>query len=61
VVIFTLLYFWPLNDVLLARDGQGVDTATLVSMARRWIIADRIRYCFRFAALLCILKAMWSR
>jgi Anthrone oxygenase len=58
VILGTLLYFYPLNDVLLARGGGGLDTATVVAMTRRWVVADRIRYLFRLASFLCLLRAM---
>jgi len=58
VILSTLLYFYPLNDALLVRGGEGLDTATVVAMTRRWVVADRIRYIFRLASFLCLLRAM---
>lgn len=58
VFLWTLLYFWPMNEILFARGGEGEDGPTLVRIVRRWIVADRLRSVVRLAAFLCVLRAM---
>lgn len=58
VTLVTLLYFWPINNALLVRGGEGLDATAAARMARHWLIADRIRYAFRMASFLCMVRAM---
>jgi uncharacterized membrane protein len=58
VIFATVLYFWPINNALFTGARKAADTATIAAMARRWIYADRIRFAFRLAAFLCVLRAM---
>jgi hypothetical protein len=57
-MLITTLYVWPIDTVFFMGVGEGGNTAKLVEMTHRWIVADRIRLVFRFAAFLCLLKAM---
>jgi hypothetical protein len=57
IVAGTLLYFHPINDVLLSST-DGVDGATITALTRRWLVADRLRIALRFVALLSLLRAM---
>lgn len=58
VFVWTLLYFWPMNNTLFERGGEGADGPAIVGLVRRWIVADRYRSVVRLAALLCVLRAM---
>jgi anthrone oxygenase-like protein len=59
IMLVTLLYFYPMNRVLgFVPGGPTADPRTIVAMTHRWILADRFRLAFRFAAFLCLLRAM---
>ena len=59
VFISTVLFFGPVNQALFFPDpGHVADPATAIAMTRRWVLADRVRYAFRLAAFLSILRAM---
>ena len=61
VLLSTLFYFYPINDVLFGPAGVGTDAATVRTMTRNWLLADRVRYVLRLAAFLCVLRAMAVR
>lgn len=59
VLLATFLYFWPINNKPgLMSAGGTVDSATVISLTRQWILADRFRYVLRVAAFVCVLRAM---
>jgi hypothetical protein len=58
IILGTVLYVWPINKVLFEQTGEGFDAGTITTMARRWLLADRIRLVFRLASFLCLLRAM---
>ncbi len=58
VAIWTALYFWPLNRLLLVPGNAGADAATITAAAYHWIFADRFRYLLRLASFVCVLRAM---
>jgi uncharacterized membrane protein len=58
IVLLTILYIYPINDALFYKAGAGLDTNVVIAMSRRWLLADRIRLVFKFAALLCLLRAL---
>ncbi|MBN8720193.1 MAG: DUF1772 domain-containing protein [Sediminibacterium magnilacihabitans] len=56
-IIFTLVYVYPINDVLFAQAGGGRPGEEIQSMAHRWIIADRARFAFMLIGYYFLLKA----
>jgi uncharacterized membrane protein len=58
IALTTVLYVWRLNDVLFIRAGEGIDAATVTATVHRWLLADRIRFVFKLASFLCLLRAM---
>jgi hypothetical protein len=57
-VVFTLAYIYPINDVLFAQAGGDHSAEEIQSMARRWIIADRVRFGVGFIGFLALLRAL---
>lgn len=58
LVLGTILYVYPINDVLIVHAGGGLDATALKAMTHRWLMADRIRFIFKLAAFLCLLRAL---
>ncbi len=58
ILIGTVFYVYPINDVLILRGGVGLDPAAAQVLARRWLMADRIRLVFKLAVFLCLLRAL---
>jgi hypothetical protein len=56
-LVFTRTYVYPINDVLFARAGAGLDDAAVRALATRWIIADRLRLAVMGAGYVCLLRA----
>lgn len=56
-VIFTLLYIYPINDVLFEQAGGGRSASEISEMARSWIWADRLRFAVGLMAFVALLKA----
>jgi len=56
-VVFTLLYIYPINDVLVFQAGGDLEAAEIQRMANTWIWADRARFAVGTAAFAAILLA----
>ena len=56
-VAMTLLYIYPMNEVLFtsAIDGLSVDAAR--AMTEHWILADRVRFAVRCVGFVALLRA----
>jgi hypothetical protein len=55
VIGFTLLYIYPINDLLFATGMSRPGDDETLTLLRRWILADRFRFavgCVSFVALL---------
>jgi hypothetical protein len=57
IVLGTVLYFWPINKVLLEH-ATGLNPGTVTTLKHRWLVADRIRLALRFASFFCLLRAL---
>lgn len=57
MVLFTLSYVYPINDILFAQAGGDLGADEVRSLARRWIAADRLRFVVGAAGLLAALQA----
>ncbi len=53
----TLVYIYPINDVLFFKAGGDLSREEVRTLADRWIWADRVRYAVGVAAFLAILRA----
>jgi hypothetical protein len=53
----TLLYIYPMNDVLFtpAIDGLSIDAAR--AMTDKWIVADRVRFAIMAVGFIALLRA----
>jgi len=58
VVLGTIFYVYPINDVLFVHAGGGLDSTAIKAMTHRWLIADRIRFIFKVVVFLCLLRAL---
>jgi len=59
IILVTALYFYPMNALLGFLGARpSTDAATLIATTHRWILADRIRFIFRVASFLCVLRVM---
>jgi len=56
-LIFTRAYVYPMNDVLFAKAGEGLDAEAVRSLVSRWIFADRLRFAVMTGGYLCLLRA----
>ncbi len=57
IVIFTLVYIYPINAVLFDRAGGDHSATEITAMVRAWIWADRIRFGVGIVAFVAILRA----
>lgn len=53
----TLIYIYPINDLLISRAGAGLSAEEIKIMANQWIYADQIRFGFMLIAYVFLLKA----
>jgi len=56
-VVFTVAYIYPINAVLFQQAGGDRSAAEIRQMARRWILADRIRFGVGIVAFIALLWA----
>ena len=56
-IVFTRAYVYPINDVLFAKAGAGLDAGYVRALAARWIFADRLRFAVMGAGYVCLLRA----
>lgn len=53
----TLIYVYPINDLLISKAGAGLSAEEIIIMAKQWIYADQIRFGFMLIAYVFLLKA----
>jgi hypothetical protein len=58
IIAGTVLYVYPINDVLFVHAGSGLDSATAEALTRHWLLADRIRFVLKVAVFLCLLRTL---
>ena len=56
-VVLTLVFIYPINDVLMGTSSREVSPEEMRSIVRQWVIADRIRFVAVTIGFLCMLKA----
>lgn len=56
-IAFTLLYIYPINNILMMRAGVDMDTETVRHLTKHWLVADRIRFAIGFFGFIQLLKA----
>ena len=57
-VLFTLLYIYRINEVLFLQAGGNHTPDEVRTMARQWILADRVRFGVGFVGFLALLRAL---
>ena len=57
IIVFTLFYIYPINDVLFAQAGGNRSPSEITRMVRAWIWADRLRFAVGIVAVAALLKA----
>ena len=57
-VVFTLVYVYPINDVLFAQAGGDHSPEEIRAMVGRWIMADRVRFGVGLIGFLALLRAL---
>jgi hypothetical protein len=55
--IFTIVYVYPINDVLFAQAGGSGSPEQITAMVRQWIWADRLRFGVGVVVFICLLQA----
>jgi hypothetical protein len=55
--VFTLIYFFPKNDVLFRNQGAGLSGEEITAIAHAWINANYIRFGIMIAGFFAALKA----
>jgi hypothetical protein len=58
VLVFTLLYVYPINAVLFTQAGGDHSTEEIRAMLHRWIIADRARFAVACIGYFALLRAL---
>ena len=53
----TLIWIYPINDVLFFKAGFGLSTDELRELANRWIWADRLRFAVGVTSFVVLLRA----
>jgi|GEM_PF-1740821 len=54
---FTLLYIYPINDVLMTSAARNKPAAEINILAHQWIIADRLRFAVMLIGYFSLLRA----
>lgn len=57
-VVFTLAYVYPINDVLFLQAGGNHSPEEVQALARRWIMADRVRFGVGVIGFLALPRAL---
>jgi hypothetical protein len=57
-LVMTLAYIYPINAVLFDQAGGGLSGDAVRAMARRWIIADRVRFAIMTIGFISLLRAL---
>ena len=57
VIIFTLAYVYPINDILIFKAGGDGSSEEIKSMVNHWILADRLRFAVGLVGYLFLSKA----
>ncbi len=57
ILIFTLVYIYPINDVLFEQAGDSGTPEQIRAMLNHWILVDRLRFAFGCVAFLALLWA----
>lgn len=55
--VLTRAYVYPINDVLFAKAGEGLDADAVRALVMKWIWADRIRFAVMSGGYICLLRA----
>jgi uncharacterized membrane protein len=58
MILFTLFYIYPINEVLFMQAGGGQSAEQIEKMVRKWIFADRARFVFGTIGFLALLRAL---
>jgi hypothetical protein len=56
ITFFTLIYIYPINDVLFLQAGGSLSPEQVRAMVGKWLFADRLRFAVGTAGYLCLLK-----
>jgi uncharacterized membrane protein len=56
-VLYTLLYIYPINEVLMQQAGGNHSAEKIKKMADQWIFADRLRFAVGCVGYFFLLKA----
>jgi hypothetical protein len=57
-VVMTFTYIYPINAVLFEQAGGNLSAIEIQALARRWIIADRVRLGIMAAGFISLLRAL---
>jgi hypothetical protein len=57
-VVFTLVYIYPINDVLFTQAGGHHSPDEIRAMARQWVLADQVRFGVGVIGFLALLRAL---
>ena len=57
VIIFTLTYVYPINDILMFKAGGDKTPSEIKSMVNHWILADRLRFAVGLVGYFFLMKA----
>ncbi len=58
IIVGTVLYVYPINDVLMLHVARDVSGSTASTLTHHWLIADRLRLVLKFAVLLSLFRAL---
>jgi len=57
-ILFTLLYIYPINEVLFLHAGGDHSSEEIRRMVDTWIVSDRIRFAIGIVGFLSLLRAL---
>ena len=57
-VVFTLVYIYPINEVLFAQAGGSHSPEEVRALVRQWVTADRARFGVGAIGFLALLRAL---
>lgn len=57
-LVFTIIYFFPKNEVLFRNRSSGLSGEEITVIARGWVTANRLRVCIMAAGFLSALRAL---
>ena len=56
ITLYTVIYIYPINDVLFKQAGGNNSSEQISALVDKWLFADRLRFIVGSAGYICLLR-----